>query len=374
MIRILIVTPSSVEDRQIDQLLTLATRLPRNDFDVRVCSLGNDVAVRAQLESAAIPTSTIRGQATPPWPHSVGLVRQLAQLRPDVVHLLGMPAKWASFIKCFSAAAIVQTVYELNAEPTLSQVFLERAQQFVPGANFFSAGCIVVESDGLAREIESPKVEVVSPFVCRPTLANSAALRTQLGIRPDAKLIGLFSSMEVDDRAKDALWAMDLLQSVRDDIDLAIYGSGPTSQRLRRYAKQVCVDERVHFLSPTECESAEFFAALDLLWETSVRNRASNGILEAMIRGIPVVASDTPVHVELLAEGRGLLAMSGHRAGFARQSQSLFADPDGRAEIADRARCYVLEKFSVDAFVRSYAEIYESLSSVSQCRKLARAK
>lgn len=377
MIRLLCVldVEGNRNDMVAEQLATLVKGLPKREFDVHVCTLGDvpsanslpgETSLRDELESMSIPVTVIPRRFAMPWFGYCRLAATIRRLRPDVIHGWGLSSNVATLIGG-SDTTVVNTLSEVF-EPTVCESMIAQLTCCVPR---LGVDCVVANTPSLAEQVNAIGVHVISPIANRPDSSETTQFRAERGLPADKKLLGLYTDMEVADRAKDALWAMDLIQSVRDDIDLIVCGDGAGRARLERYARQVTVADRTHFIGNRPEDRAGFFASLDLLWEPSLRQRVSVGIMEAMIRGIPVVAADTEVNRDLLGDGRGTLVMPGHRAGYARQAKRLLTNPDEAAHQADTALNYAAEHFATPKFVEQYIDVYRecTVTPAANCSK-----
>lgn len=81
---------------------------------------------------------------------------------------------------------------------------------------------------------------------------------------------------------------------------LDIYGTGPDRERLECLARALGVEQWVTFMGYLPI--ADIWPQVDLLLMPSLHEGAPNAVLEAMERGIPVLASDIPEHREILPQ------------------------------------------------------------------------
>ncbi len=99
-----------------------------------------------------------------------------------------------------------------------------------------------------------------------------------------------------------AIRAMNLLKEQEPDIELHIYGRGTDEKHFRKMAASLNLEDRIQFngLVPIE-EIAEKTANADIGIEPKLSNAFSDEalstkILEFIMLGIPVIASDTTIH------------------------------------------------------------------------------
>jgi glycosyltransferase involved in cell wall biosynthesis len=84
-------------------------------------------------------------------------------------------------------------------------------------------------------------------------------------------------------------------------------------------------------------------------------------LLEAMNEGVPVMASNIPIHQELLSgttHQRGLLFEAGSLQSCMHQLTYALTHPDQLVQMAERAQCHIQENFNWDAIAQDTLEIY----------------
>jgi glycosyltransferase involved in cell wall biosynthesis len=190
-------------------------------------------------------------------------------------------------------------------------------------------------------------------------------LLQELELPPGARLIGAVGRLWPQKRVKDLIWAVDLLKSARDDTHLVIIGDGPQRWRLERYRDQNEVADRVHFLGERN-DVGRILPHLDCLWLASAYEGQSNAIMEAMLAGVPVVATDIPGNRDLVVPGEtGYLVPVGDRAAFARHTHTLLDDRELAERLGAAGRLRMERDFSVDQMIARHAELYRRLANGS---------
>lgn len=105
-----------------------------------------------------------------------------------------------------------------------------------------------------------------------------------------------------------------------------------------------------------------FYAQLDVLLLPTRRDSFPRVVMEAMCRGIPVVASRVDGVPEMVADGEtGFLVEPEDAAGFADATARLLADPDLRARMGAAGRERARRLFSREAYVAAMLELYRGL-------------
>jgi glycosyltransferase involved in cell wall biosynthesis len=364
LIRILHIIPTLVRGGAEKQLTLLASGLPKDVFDVHVAVLTHTGPLERSLAAAGVSTQVI-GKRWKFDPFCYGRLRRHIQaLKPDIVHT------WLFAANAYGrqAAASVGVRHILAGERCVDpwkaswQLMIDRRL----------ARCterIVTNSAGVkdfytARGIPADKF-VIIPNGVLPAAANDTIERAQLlaeiGLAEDARLIGTVGRLWPQKRVKDLIWAADLLKSTRDDTHLLIVGDGPQRARLERYRDQNEIGDRVHFLGERS-DVPRLMPHFDVLWMASEYEGQSNAVLEAMMAGVPVIATDIPGNRDLVVDGEtGYLVPMGDRFEFTRRTHWILDDETLRRRLGEAGRQRVAEAFSVEQMVGRHAALYREL-------------
>jgi glycosyltransferase involved in cell wall biosynthesis len=189
-----------------------------------------------------------------------------------------------------------------------------------------------------------------------------------LGLPLDARLLCTAGRLTREANLIDALWAVDQIRCVRDDVYLLVIGGGEALPLIERYARLYEVDQRVRFLG-WRSDAAALLACADVFCTASRRPRCSLSVLEAMALGLPVVASDTAAHRRLVVPNQtGILVDLRQRSEMSRWCLRLLEDADLRARFGEAARQVVAQQFPLEPFVQTYGRLYEQPGSSRQLR------
>jgi sugar transferase (PEP-CTERM/EpsH1 system associated) len=169
------------------------------------------------------------------------------------------------------------------------------------------------------------------------------------GVKDQATLIRAFAGLAQRDRV--------LAERAR----LLIVGDGPEHSDLVRLAASFELGDRVHFTGPLE-DVAAALRAFDVFVLPSLNEGISNTILEAMATGLPVLATAVGGNTELVEDGStGRLFAARDSAALTTLVAGYLADPRLRAVHGQAARARACDRFSLDAMVGGYAQLYDAL-------------
>lgn len=146
-------------------------------------------------------------------------------------------------------------------------------------------------------------------------------------------------------------------------LRLAIVGDGP----LKRQIQAEIEDEGLTGIAVVLGERPDVSAlidAADALVTSSVREGLSNVVLEAMVGGRAVIASDAGGNVELVEHERtGLVFHVGDDEALAMAIRLLASDPALRSYLGEQGRLRAERQFSVPAMVLAYETLYAAASA-----------
>ncbi|BCG64824.1 MAG: hypothetical protein methR_P2617 [Methyloprofundus sp.] len=144
-------------------------------------------------------------------------------------------------------------------------------------------------------------------------------------------------------------------------VNLLLIGDGP----LREQAIVLLENNNLlaHVWLPgARADIAAIMRSLDIFVLPSQAEGISNTILEAMATGLPVLATAVGGNSELVLEGEtGLLVPHSEPEAMATALLTLLENKPLRLQFGKSAHQRILEKFSIQAMVSKYTEVYDSL-------------
>lgn len=370
-IRILHVIPTLDRGGAEKQLALLAAGLPREDFDVRVCCLTRGGPWAEKLREHGISPHVI-GKRWKVDPRTYSrLKRHIRDVRPDIVHTwlfacntYGRAAALAAGVKRIVAGERCVDLWKRWPHFVVDRRLARRTDRFITNSAAVRQFCA-------AHGIDADKFTVIPNGAPLPDEIDShqreAARRSivdELKLPPDTKIVGAVGRLWPQKNYKHLLWAMCLLKEIRRDFHLLIFGEGPHRWRLERYGRQVQILGEHVTLMGERGDVARFLPALRCYVNASAYEGQSNGVMEAMAAGLPVVATDIPGNRDLIVpEETGFLAPLGDRADMARWVNVLLDDQVLARRFGEAGRRRMGEHFSVEQMVARHAELYRELAA-----------
>lgn len=162
--------------------------------------------------------------------------------------------------------------------------------------------------------------------------------------------------------------ALELAPEARSRMRLVLAGAGGLRPDVEAVLAAAGVAD-LAWLAGDRTDIPDVMRGLDAFVLPSLAEGISNTILEAMATALPVLATQVGGNVELLQEGvTGRLVPAGDPDTMARAMLDDFLAPDAARRRGRAARTEAERRFSLDAMVKAYADLYERLLAQSGAR------
>jgi glycosyltransferase involved in cell wall biosynthesis len=202
------------------------------------------------------------------------------------------------------------------------------------------------------------KLETIHYGLDNPPAAPSETTPEQAGVPAGAPLVlAVGRLIEQKDHAT-LLAAFARVRERQPDARLAILGWGPLERATREHAAALGLDGSV--IIPGRVEPRDWLARADVFAHTSRWEGFGIVLLEAMLSGLPVVATAVSAVPEIVLDGRtGYLVPAGDAAAVGACVSELLADPERRRALGDAGRARALAEFSVARMTERTLAVYE---------------
>jgi len=138
-------------------------------------------------------------------------------------------------------------------------------------------------------------------------------------------------------------------------LKFVVIGDGDLRNELERYAQQSGIAENVVFTGESD-DVFPLLQTMDVFVMTSLYEGLSNAIMEAMLAGLPVVATDVGGNRELVINGEtGFLCPSNDASSLAEKVTGLLGNERDAGQMGDKGKKRIIMEFKVEKMVE---EIY----------------
>jgi glycosyltransferase involved in cell wall biosynthesis len=281
-------------------------------------------------------------------------LRTITRLAPDIFHAnLAVPAAAQYPLTAATLVPGVQTV----AVEQLPYPLHGRAQRALKQFTSRRLAAHIAVGEGAARLVEefaqlpAGSIRVIHNGV--PELATHPVARARPG--PVLGTIGRLDHQK----------GFDVLIRALVDVPaatLVVVGDGPEGASLRTLAAELGVAGRVHFTG-FSAEARRHLGGFDVFVLPSRFEGFPLVIVEAMLAGLPVVATDVGSVAEAVIDGQtGSLVPADDAPRLAGAIRALLEDPDRRSAMGAAARTHAAQ-FTAARMVTAYEQLYAQLLS-----------
>lgn len=188
-------------------------------------------------------------------------------------------------------------------------------------------------------------------------MAEQCRIRQNLGIPQERKLILCIGELLPNKNQQMAIHMMKRVTEVFPDALLLLSGNGPEKEKLETLIRELHLQPNVQMLGYCTCLE-KYQQIADVLVSCSKREGLPLNIVEAMLSGTPVVASDNRGHRELLPDNTmGDLVAINDASAMAEAVNAVLCNPEDSSARALRAfrYCMLYAKSNIQQELR---EIY----------------
>lgn len=215
-----------------------------------------------------------------------------------------------------------------------------------------------------ARRRSSTREAVIPngiPLTPPPVPGDRARARAELGLPDDLFVVGIVARLAAEKAHEVLFVAFEGLLQTHPDALLVIIGGGPRDAELRTLATDLGIDDRALFTGLRR-NAAELVPAFDVFVLSSMHEAAPIGVIEAMMAGVPLVATDVGALRDLVHDRQeGILVPVDDSASMTEALVELASDDDLRSQLGVAARIRAERDFTVERMARAYECLVQEL-------------
>lgn len=304
------------------------------------------------LDEADVPYARLRSRRDIDPPLLFALSRTLRRLRPDVVHTHLVHADLYGALA--ARGSLVSTKHNDDRFRTGAFRFVERALTR-------RADRVIAVTNALARftveqvGLPAAKVEVVHYGLDEPPVPWGK--NPSSSVPADARVLLAVSRLVAQKGVDRAVRALAAIHAQHPDAVLVVLGEGSERARLDALARELGVADAVFLLGRVP-DVAAWLDRAELLVHAARWEGFGLALLEAMIAGLPIVATGVSSIPELVVDGEtGFLVETDDVAP---PVIRILADPDLAARLGRAGRARARSEFSVGQMARRTAAVYDA--------------
>ncbi|HZI94815.1 MAG TPA: glycosyltransferase family 4 protein [Patescibacteria group bacterium] len=347
------------------QVFNLMRGLRRLGHEVEAVTLpGSALMQRCREES--LPVFELRMRSDADLPAAFRLARHLGRHPCDVLHAQTARAhSIAMLARLLGARARLVVSRRLDFPIRRNLPNLWKYRSSLVDAYIAVAG--VIRDILVEAGVPSGRVSVINSSIELGRFTgvgdHRAAVRQELGVPPDAPLVGNVAALAWHKGQKDLIAAMPSVIQSLPGAYLVIVGGGEEREALQRQTAGLGLTDRVVFTG-TRRDVPRLLTAFDVFCMPSYLEGLCNSVLEAFAMRVPVVATRAGGLPEIVEPERtGLLTPPRDPAALSAALVRMLTDRELAARVADAGHQLVHERFGVDHMVSRTADLYRRLVS-----------
>lgn len=343
----------------------LATHLPRDRFDVWICSTRDADPVAVEMvEDAGVKHLNIGRRSRWDLHRLAALIRLVRRERFDVLHAHKFGSNfWGTVIgKACGVPVVLAHEHTWSYEGNPVRRWLDGRVIGRLATRFIAVSALDAERM-VSIEHVSPSKVLMLPNGYMPRVSSSGGnLRRELGIDAGTPLIAAIAVLRRQKAISVLLEAHSLVLDAMPEARLAIAGDGDDLPALQAQSRDLGMQHRVHFLGQRADVDA-ILRSSDLAAMSSDYEGTPVVAFECMANGTPLVATAVGGLPDVVEDGRtGLLVPRRNPQALADAILRLLGDPGLRASMG-KAAAARLPEFTIEASIARLSSLYESLSA-----------
>jgi len=322
----------------------------------------NDGRLADELRRTGLRVNIIDEDRNSTLQISLKIHRFLSTDPPQIIHSHRYKENLLAFIasKAFAGCRLITTQHGLpesqSRRPSLSTKVKSKVNFFILKHYFHKVVAVSddIQSFFLNNLCFSPnRIKVIHNGINIPAEVSSASIRGQLLIGSSGRLSPV----------KDYPLMVSIARILKNNggFSFVLAGEGPDRERVEQAIFACNLADRFHLKGHLE-DMNSYYKDLDLYLNTSMHEGIPMTILEAMARGLPVVAPAVGGIVEIIDDGvEGFLVHSRDPEDYAEKCL-LLQDAELRKQMGQAARKKVEKLFSAEYMSSQYYQLYRDLT------------
>lgn len=229
--------------------------------------------------------------------------------------------------------------------------------------SFMAVSAATRQANCQALKISSAKVTVIyrgrnpKPFLTVPDKAQQQ-LRNELGLGAESPIILNVARIIQRKGQEELIRAFPTVLKTFPQAKLVIAGDGHARPMLESLIAELRLTEAVYLLGVRR-DVPELLTMANVFAFPSHYEGHPGAVVEAMLATCPVVASDIPVHREILIDGSGLLTPVQDVYTLANSLLEILQQPILAKQMAHKARSIAMDRFDITQVAYQHEALYQ---------------
>lgn len=349
-------------------ILTLTRGLDKNKFKIYLASPENIIDNDSSCKDIIFIPLKIKGEINPILDIIAikNLVKIVKKEKIDIISSQGFKATFLSAIAGkLTSVPTVSTVHTFLFSPLWSKKRI-KIYKLVARLLFKYIRKIIVVSRSIGRELENIGVDknkivvIYNGISCSMQYKNIdiSITKEKLGFKKESFVVGNISRFVPHKGIEYFLKAIPEVINKYPQIRFLLVGDGPEKENILNIISCLHIENLLTIL-PYQKNIEDVLGIIDILVVSSVTEGLPYTVLEAMLYGIPVVATEVGGIPEIIEDEKdGILIPPYNASKISEKIINLFEDESKRKKISYYGRKKIMESFTEDIMIKKTEDVY----------------
>jgi glycosyltransferase involved in cell wall biosynthesis len=287
-------------------------------------------------------------------------------LRAEKFDLIHTHLSYANILGCltapFAGCSVVSSLHNTESDSRKRSVRVVRLETLI--LRYFARRIIAVGygvADAFRARVKNRKVDIIPNGIpAPPTVTREARQNLRREIAGDENRILLLAvGRFVPAKGyEDMIESFSRLHRKNPRCFLAIAGSGRNFDKIRAQISDMQLDDSICCLGMRD-DVPQLLAASDIFVSSSHWEGLPVAILEAMMTGLPIVATAVGDIPKVVTPEAGMIVPPHRPDCLAEALSELASAPEKRRAMGQAARARALQEFSLDTWMKRHIAVYE---------------
>lgn len=191
--------------------------------------------------------------------------------------------------------------------------------------------------------------------------------RSKLGIRKDDIVFSYIAELNANKNQMLLIKTIQELKKEQHNIRLLLIGDGPLKEQYQQYIKENNLENKIQLLGKRQ-DINELLSITNIYLASSIREGLPVNVMEAMYKGLPIIATDNRGHRELIHNGKnGYICEKNDTENFENNIQKFLKDMSIINNMKEINKILV-KKYELEEVKNKMEEIYKKWRNVNNDR------
>ena len=191
--------------------------------------------------------------------------------------------------------------------------------------------------------------------------------RSKLGIRKDDIVFSYIAELNANKNQMLLIKTIQELKKEQHNIRLLLIGDGPLKEQYQQYIKENNLENEIQLLGKRQ-DINELLSITNIYLTSSIREGLPVNVMEAMYKGLPIIATDNRGHRELIHNGKnGYICEKNDTENFENNIQKFLKDMSIINNMKEINKILV-KKYELEEVKNKMEEIYKKWRNVNNDR------